>query len=218
MMKYVYRILTAVAAAAIFPVFFFAPLLRLAYSVILTGESELTLSLKEMLFSGEEQLPLGKLFSLDAVQPLKPAVIALCVLLALALAVALAILIFSLCSDRYAVTAGMAGAGSLLLLCALIPMNAVSTMLTDGTVSIGALLAQLQEAGVANNGILSLLQSAPSIADLAVQIKSVGFGAAFYLALFLMILLCVWGVAHVVIGIGEEKKPRRKPIHQKKKR
>lgn len=217
-MKYVYRILTAIAAAAIFPVFFFAPLLRLAYSVILTGESELSLSLKEMFFSGGERLPLGQLFSLDAVQPLRPAVIALCILLALALAVALAILIFSLCSDRYAVTAGMAGIGSLLLLCALIPMNAISGMLTDGTVSIGTLLAQLQETGSANLGLLSLLQSAPSIADLAVQIQSLRFGAAFYLTLVLMILLCIWGVAHVAIGIGEEKKPARKPLHKKKKR
>lgn len=217
-MKYVYRALTAAAAAAIFPIFIFAPLLRLSYSVILTGDSELTLCLKDLFFSGGQQLPLGQLAGLDAVQPLKPSVTALCILLAMALAVALAIVVFALCSDRYAVTAGLAGAGSLLLLCALIPMNAVSTMLTDGTVSIGTLLAQLQETGVANSGMLSLLQSAPSIADVAVQIKSVGFAAAFYLALFLMILLCVWCAAHVLIGIGEEKKPIRKPVHKKKKK
>ncbi len=217
-MKYVYRVLTAIAAAAIFPVFLFAPLLRLVYSVILTGESELTLSLKDMFFSGGEQLQTEKLLSLDAVQPLKPAVTALCILLSLALAAALAIVICSLLSDRYAVMAGLSGAGTILLLCALIPMRAVSAMLTDGTVSIGTLLAQLQETGAANTGILSLLQSAPSIADLAVQIKSVGFGAAYDLSLFLMILLLGWGVANVVIGIGEQKKPVRRAKHTKKKR
>lgn len=217
-MKYVTRILTAIAAAAIFPAFFFAPLLRLVYSVILTGESELTLSLKDMFFSGGEQPQTEKLLSLDAVQPLKPAVTALCILLSLALAAALAIVICSLLSDRYAVMAGLSGAGTILLLCALIPMRAVSAMLTDGTVSIGTLLAQLQETGAANTGILSLLQSAPSIADLAVQIKSVGFGAAYDLSLFLMILLLVWGVANVVIGIGEQKKPVRRAKHTKKKR
>lgn len=216
-MKYVYRVLTAIAAAAIFPVFLFAPLLRLVYSVILTGESELTLSLKDMLFSGGEQLPTEKLFSLDAVQPLKPAVTALYILLLLALAAALVIVIFSLCSDRYAITAGLSGVGMALLLFALIPMHSISTMLTDGTVSIGTLLSQLQETGAANTGILSLLQSAPSIADLAVQIKSVGFGAAYYGSLLLMILLMIWSIAHVVISIGENKKPPRRTVHQKKK-
>lgn len=216
-MKYVYRVLTAIAAAAIFPVFLFAPLLRLIYFIILTGESELTLSLKDMLFSGGEQLPMEKLFSLDAVQPLKPAVTALYILLLLALAAALVIVIFSLCSDRYAITAGLSGVGTTLLLCALIPMHSITTMLTDGTVSIGTLLSQLQETGAANTGILSLLQSAPSIADLAVQIKSVGFGAAYYGSLLLMILLLVWSIAHVVISIGEDKKPPRRMVHQKKK-
>lgn len=216
-MKYVYRVLTAIAAAAIFPVFLFAPLLRLVYSVILTGESELTLSLKDMLFSGGEQLQTEKLLSLDAVQPLKPAVTSLCILLLLALAAALVIAIFSLCSDRYAITAGLSGVGMALLLFALIPMHSISTMLTDGTVSIGTLLSQLQETGAANTGILSLLQSAPSIADLAVQIKSVGFGAAYYGSLLLMILLLIWSIAHVVISIGENKKPPRRTVHQKKK-
>lgn len=216
-MKYVYRVLTAIAAAAIFPVFLFAPLLRLVYFIILTGESELTLSLKDMLFSGGEQLPMEKLFSLDAIQPLKPAVTALYILLLLALAAALVIVIFSLCSDRYAITAGLSGVGTTLLLCALIPMHSITTMLTDGTVSIGTLLSQLQETGAANTGILSLLQSAPSIADLAVQIKSVGFGAAYYGSLLLMILLLVWSIAHVVISIGEDKKPPRRMVHQKKK-
>lgn len=216
-MKYVYRVLTAIAAAAIFPVFLFAPLLRLVYSVILTGESELTLSLKDMLFSGGDQLQTEKLLSLDAVQPLKPAVTALCILLSLSLAAALVIVIFSLCSDRYAITTGLSGVGTALLLCALIPMHSISTMLTDGTVSIGTLLSQLQETGAANTGILSLLQSAPSIADLAVQIKSVGFGAAYYSSLLLMILLLVWSIAHVVISIGENKKPLRRTVHQKKK-
>lgn len=216
-MKYVYRVLTAIAAAAIFPVFLFAPLLRLVYSVILTGESELTLSLKDMLFSGGEQLQTEKLLSLDAVQPLKPAVTALYILLLLALAAALVIVIFSLCSDRYAITAGLSGVGMALLLFALIPMHSISTMLTDGTVSIGTLLSQLQETGAANTGILSLLQSAPSIADLAVQIKSVGFGAAYYGSLLLMILLMIWSIAHVVISIGENKKPPRRTVHQKKK-
>uniref|UniRef100_UPI003FF0FAAC hypothetical protein n=1 Tax=Candidatus Fimivicinus sp. TaxID=3056640 RepID=UPI003FF0FAAC len=216
-MKYVYRVLTAIAAAAIFPVFLFAPLLRLVYFIILTGESELTLSLKDMLFSGGEQLPMEKLFSLDAIQPLKPAVTALYILLLLALAAALVIVIFSLCSDRYAITAGLSGVGTTLLLCALIPMHSITTMLTDGTVSIGTLLSQLQETGAANAGILSLLQSAPSIADLAVQIKSVGFGAAYYGSLLLMILLLVWSIAHVVISIGEDKKPPRRMVHQKKK-
>lgn len=216
-MKYVYRVLTAIAAAAIFPVFLFAPLLRLVYSVILTGESELTLSLKDMLFSGGDQLQTEKLLSLDAVQPLKPAVTALCILLSLSLAAALVIVIFSLCSDRYAITTGLSGVGTALLLCALIPMHSISTMLTDGTVSIGTLLSQLQETGAANTGILSLLQSAPSIADLAVQIKSVGFGAAYYGSLLLMILLMIWSIAHVVISIGENKKPPRRTVHQKKK-
>lgn len=216
-MKYVYRVLTAIAAAAIFPVFLFAPLLRLVYSVILTGESELTLSLKDMLFSGGEQLQTEKLLSLDAVQPLKPAVTALYILLLLALAAALVIVIFSLCSDRYAITAGLSGVGMALLLFALIPMHSISTMLTDGTVSIGTLLSQLQETGAANTGILSLLQSAPSIADLAVQIKSVGFGAAYYGSLLLMILLMIWSIAHVVISIGENKKTPRRTVHQKKK-
>ena len=73
-MKYAARVLTAMVAAAAFPVFFLAPLLKLRYSVILAGENELALSLKEIFFSGDGQLPADKLFALDAMQPLKPAV------------------------------------------------------------------------------------------------------------------------------------------------
>lgn len=71
-MKYAARVLTAMVAAAAFPVFFLAPLLKLRYSVILAGESELALSLKEIFFSGDGQLPTDKLFALDAMQPLNP--------------------------------------------------------------------------------------------------------------------------------------------------
>ena len=148
-MKYAARVLTAMVAAAAFPVFFLAPLLKLRYSVILAGESELALSLKEIFFSGDGQLPADKLFALDAMQPLKPAIIALCILLALALAVVLILVICSLLSSRYAATAGLSGIGAIFMLCALIPMHRVSTMLTDGSIPIGTLLAQLQETGAA---------------------------------------------------------------------
>lgn len=216
-MKYVARVLTAMVAAAVFPVFFLAPLLKLRYSVILAGENELVLSLKEILFSGDGQLPADKLFALDAMLPLKPAIIALCILLALALAVVLILVICSLLSSRYAVTASLSGIGTIFMLCALIPMHRVSTMLTDGSVPIGTLLAQLQETGVANAGVLSLLQSAPSIADAAVQIQSVGFGTAYYLSLLVMILLLVWGLANMAIEIGAEKRPPHRPVSKKKR-
>ena len=216
-MKYAARVLTAMVAAAAFPVFFLAPLLKLRYSVILAGESELALSLKEIFFSGDGQLPTDKLFALDAMQPLKPAIIALCILLALALAVVLILVICSLLSSRYAATAGLSGIGAIFMLCALIPMHRVSTMLTDGSIPIGTLLAQLQETGAANAGILSLLQGAPSIADVAVQIQSVGFGAAYYLSLLIMILLLVWGLANMAIEIGAEKRPPRRLAAKKKR-
>lgn len=214
-MKYAARVLTAMVAAAAFPVFFLAPLLKLRYSVILAGESELALSLKEIFFSGDGQLPADKLFALDAMQPLKPAIIALCILLALA--VVLILVICSLLSSRYAATAGLSGIGAIFMLCALIPMHRVSTMLTDGSIPIGTLLAQLQETGAANAGILSLLQGAPSIADVAVQIQSVGFGAAYYLSLLIMILLLVWGLANMAIEIGAEKRPPRRLAPKKKR-
>lgn len=44
--------------------------------------------------------------------PLKPAIIALCILLALALAVVLILVICSLLSSRYAATAGLSGIGA----------------------------------------------------------------------------------------------------------
>ena len=139
------------------------------------------------------------------------------VLLALALAVVLILVICSLLSSRYAATAGLSGIGAIFMLCALIPMHRVSTMLTDGSIPIGTLLAQLQETGAANAGILSLLQGAPSIADVAVQIQSVGFGAAYYLSLLIMILLLVWGLANMAIEIGAEKRPPRRLAPKKKR-
>ena len=33
-----------------------------------------------------------------------------------------------------------------------------------------------------------------------------------------MILLLVWSIAHVVISIGENKKPLRRTVHQKRKK
>ena len=49
-MKYAARVLTAMVAAAAFLCFSWSPLLKLRYSVILAGENELALSLKEILF------------------------------------------------------------------------------------------------------------------------------------------------------------------------
>ncbi len=219
-MDYVYRALTAVAAAAIFPVFFLAPLLRISYSVILMGASEIPICLKDLLFMQEGSLRPDALFHLEALAPLKPALAALGVLLALALVAALAIVVVSLCCDRYAITLCIAGAGTVLLLGALVPLRTASAMLADGTISIGALLSQVQEAGVLPDSIegisSSLLQTASSLADLAVQEIALHFGAGYYGALLLMGFLLLWGAAHVSIRIGEEKRPARRAPHKRK--
>ena len=220
--RYGYRAVAAIVAAAIFPVFFLAPLMRISYSVLLMGESELTISLRDLLFAQGGALQPEVLLGLEALAPLKPTLAALSALLVLALAAALATVIASLCCGRYAATLCIAGAGTASLLGALIPLHTASAMLADGTVSIGTLLSQVQETGVLPDSIggisSSLLQNASSLADLAVQEIALHFDAGYYGALLLMAFLLFWSGTHLLIGIGEGRQPAHRAAHKRKGR
>ena len=210
-----YRVVTALACLAIYPVFYFADLL--VFAIAHTDISDaLNLFTQEQgtLHVTEDSVSLATLPEfIDLFSPFvgdgfdfktgilqnelyRPLVVA-AVFIAIALVIGLVILGFAIFSNKIKVIIGLSGAGFVSCLAALFSFNALANPLISGEIALSDLLSI--------DGFIANL-----IVGLLGDVETFALGGAFWGLMFLMLGICAWSVSVLVVNIGEEKEKAMK--------
>ncbi len=200
-MKALNRIVTALLAAAVFPVAYFTDLITVyMHANIYDSNIVENLSIKRIieLFTGDglfaglikdgSEIP-------DGLLEFKGNFIAFAVCFALALLIALATVIVAAATNSRKATASLGAAGLLSIIGMRIAFSAVSSAVKAGTLTLGS-LTDISLLNVLGKIVLVTMSTAPAVMTV----------------LFLAIL--IWNVAFIVIDLGEEQP--KKARHAKK--
>ena len=203
-MKALNRIVTALLAAAIFPVAYFTDIITVyAHANLYDSNIVEALSIKRIveLFTGDGLF--AGVFNKDNMSEIpevllkfKGNFIAFAVCFALALLIALAIIIVAAATNSRKTTAALGAAGILCLIGMKIAFSDIAAV-DAGTLTLGS-LTDMSFMNLFGKIVLVTMSTAPVV--MAV--------------LFLAIL--IWNVAFIVIDLGEEQ-PKKKAKHAKKK-
>ncbi len=204
-MKALNRIVTALLAAAIFPVAYFTDIITVyAHANLYDSNIVEALSIKRIveLFTGDGLF--AGVFNKDNMSEIpegllkfKGNFIAFAVCFALALLVALATIIVAAATNSRKATASLGAAGLLSIIGMRIAFSAVSSAVKAGTLTLGS-LTDMSFMNLFGKIVLVTMSTAPAVMTV----------------LFLAIL--IWNVAFIVIDLGEEQ-PKKKAKHAKKK-
>lgn len=204
-MKALNRIVTALLAAAIFPVAYFTDIITVyAHANLYDSNIVEALSIKRIveLFTGDGLF--AGVFNKDNMSEIpevllkfKGNFIAFVVFFALALLVALATVIVAAATNSRKATASLGAAGLLSIIGMRIAFSAVSSAVKAGTLTLGS-LTDMSFMNLFGKIVLVTMSTAPAVMTV----------------LFLAIL--IWNVAFIAIDLGEEQ-PKKKAKHAKKK-
>ncbi len=203
-MKALNRIVTALLAAAIFPVAYFTDLITVyAHANLYDSNIVEALSIKRIieLFTGDglfADLVKGGASELpDGLLKFKGNFIAFVVFFAIALLVALVIIIVAAATNSRKTTAALGAAGILCLIGMKIAFSDIAAAVDAGKLTLGS-LTDISFMNLFGKIVLVTMSTAPAVMTV----------------LFLAIL--IWNVAFIVIDLGEEQ-PKKKAKHAKKK-
>ena len=204
-MKALNRIVTALLAAAIFPVAYFTDLITVyAHAILYDSNIVEALSIKRIveLFTGDGLF--AGVFNKDNMSEIpegllkfKGNFIAFVVFFAIALLVALATVIVAAATNSRKTTAALGAAGILCLIGMKIAFSDIAAAVDAGKLTLGS-LTDMSFMNLFGKIVLVTMSTAPAVMTV----------------LFLAIL--IWNVAFIVIDLGEEQ-PKKKAKHAKKK-
>ncbi len=208
-MKYVYRIVNALLAIAIFPatVFLEFVLLRVSTTVAEAGvEESITLKFIIDVLSGNHPtwsklLPEAGTFTWpEALDPIKSRLIAVVVLFAVALVAALFIFFWSIFSNKRipVLASAIIGMGSTIAMNAV--FNSAAAFLMDGRINVVEIFT--------SSWIISLVGN-------LIKVDYIGFAGFQNAIIFLFVGVIVWTLAFYLVEWGE---PKEEEITEKKKK
>lgn len=210
----VFRVVTAIACVAIYPVFYFADLIHIliTHNDIsdllnkISGENTLqateeSISLAELpkwinMFAGFTNEEFDFKASILQNELYRPLVVA-AVFIIIALVLGLVILGFAVFSNKIKVIIGLSGAGFLSTLAAYFSFSAFANPLMAGEISLSQALNI--------DGIISSL-----IVGFLGDVASFTLDAAFWGVLFIMLGICAWSVSVLIVNISDEKEKAMK--------
>lgn len=214
-----YRVVTAIACLAIYPVFYFADLVH-----ILITHKEISDLLDKLnnegnLHATEESISLSELsqwidmfssftnsefdFQKSILQNelYRPLVIA-AVFIIIALVLGLVILGFAIFSNKIKVIIGLSGTGFLSTVAAYISFSALSNPLIAGEISLSELL---NIDGVIATAVIGFLG----------EVASFTLDGAFWGLMFIMLGICAWSVSVFLVNKSDEKEKAMKEATRK---
>lgn len=210
-MKYVFRIVNALLAAAVFPAVVFLEfiLFRVSTTLFEAGLEE-TITIKFIIdvITGKEEMWHNLIFSggggfvfPEALEPYKAKLIAVVVLFGVALVAALFILIWSIFSNKRIplLVAGGIGIASTISMTAV--FNSVAALFMDGTINVVELFT--------SNWIVSLLGE-------IIVVDYLGFAGFHNAIIFLFVGIIVWTLAFYLVELGEPEEEKAKEKVKKK--
>ncbi len=203
-MKALNRIVTALLAAAVFPVAYFTDLMTVyMHANIYDSNIVENLSIQRIisLFTGDglfaDMVGSGTEFP-AALERYKANLIAIVVFFALALLVALATVIVAAVTNSQKTTAILGTVGLLCMIGMMIAFSGVSTAIKEGSLTLGG-IAGMTLLNLVGKLVLVTLSTAPTV------------------MLVLFLTIAIWNVAFVMINLGEEDTKKTKQKSKKKR-
>ena len=217
-----FRVVTAIACVAIYPVFYFADLIHILIthkdiSDLLnkvTSESTLhateeSISLAELpewinMFSGFTDGNFDFKASILQNELYRPLVVA-AVFIAIALVLGLVILGFAIFSNKIKAIIGLSGAGFLSTVAAYIAFSFFANPLMSGEITLSEVLNM--------DGIISSL-----IVGFLGEVASFTLDGAFWGLMFIMLGICAWSVSVLLVNISDEKEKAMKKAERERQK
>ncbi len=217
-----FRVVTAIACVAIYPIFYFADLIHIliTHSDIsdlfnkFSGENNLqateeSISLAELpewidMFSGFTDGNFDFKASILQNELYRPLVVA-AVFIIIALVLGLVILGFAIFSNKIKAIIGLSGAGFLSTVAAYISFSFFANPLMAGEITLSQVLNM--------DGIISSL-----IIGFLGEVASFTLDGAFWGLMFIMLGICAWAVSVLLVNISDEKEKAMKKAEKERQR
>lgn len=203
-MKALNRIVTALLAAAVFPVAYFTDLMTVyMHANIYDSNIVENLSIQRIisLFTGDglfaDMVGSGTEFP-AALERYKANLVAIVVFFALALLVALATVIVAAVTNSQKTTAILGTVGLLCMIGMMIAFSGISTAIKEGSLTLGG-IAGMTLLNLVGKLVLVTLSTAPTV------------------MLVLFLTIAIWNVAFIMINLGEEDTKKAKQKSKKKR-
>ena len=217
-----FRVVTAIACVAIYPVFYFADLIHILITHTDISDLLNKLNGENTLQATEESISLAELpewintfssftdgnfdFKASILQNelYRPLVVA-AVFIAIALILGLVILGFAIFSNKIKAIIGLSGAGFLSTIAAYISFSCFANPLMAGEISLSEVLNM--------DGIISSL-----IIGFLGEVASFTLDGAFWGLMFIMLGICAWAVSVLLVNISDEKEKAMKKAERERQR
>ena len=217
-----FRVVTAIACIAIYPVFYFADLIHIliTHNDIsdllnkLNGENTLhateeSISLAELpewinMFSGFTDDSFDFKASILQNELYRPLIVA-AVFIAIALVLGLVILGFAIFSNKIKAIIGLSGAGFLSTIAAYVAFSCFANPLMAGEITLSEVLNM--------DGIISSL-----IVGFLGEVASFTLDGAFWGLMFIMLGICAWSVSVLLVNISDEKEKAMKKAERERQK
>ena len=215
-----FRVVTAIACIAIYPVFYFADLIHILITHTDISDLLNKLNGENTLQATEESISLAELpewintfssftdgnfdFKASILQNelYRPLVVA-AVFIAIALVLGLVILGFAIFSNKIKAIIGLSGAGFLSTIAAYISFSCFANPLMAGEITLSEVLNM--------NGIISSL-----IIGFLGEVASFTLDGAFWGLMFIMLGICAWSVSVLLVNISDEKEKAMKKAERQR--
>ena len=217
-----FRVVTAIACIAIYPVFYFADLIHILITHTDISDLLNKLNGENTLQATEESISLAELpewintfssftdgnfdFKASILQNelYRPLVVA-AVFIAIALVLGLVILGFAIFSNKIKAIIGLSGAGFLSTIAAYISFSCFANPLMAGEITLSEVLNM--------NGIISSL-----IIGFLGEVASFTLDGAFWGLMFIMLGICAWSVSVLLVNISDEKEKAMKKAERERQK
>ena len=217
-----FRVVTAIACVAIYPVFYFADLIHILITHKDISDLLNKVTSESTLHATEESISLAELpewintfssftdgnfdFKASILQNelYRPLVVA-AVFIAIALILGLVILGFAIFSNKIKAIIGLSGAGFLSTIAAYISFSCFANPLMAGEISLSEVLNM--------DGIISSL-----IIGFLGEVASFTLDGAFWGLMFIMLGICAWSVSVLLVNISDEKERAMKKAERERQR
>ena len=224
-MKILYRVGASLAALLTLPALFFIKLLQITINLGFTsGYFHDSFALYDFYkFIKDKDLNITEEFALSSniaktLAPLKTPAIVTLVFLCLMIVMILAVFFCSALTNARKVNIALAIGGAISVIGLMVSFDQMTKIVVDGTVGLDAIINSLFADSQTTIGTLASMLGIGSLISIVGELEALRLTSATIMVLFLFIFVAIWSAAFVLIDLDENKLPKEKKQHPKKKK
>ena len=209
-MKAVYRVVSALLAALIFPALYFLNLIHYIIELKITeGYLNDNIVLQEIInivtdfLKKSDRTPMGAHMA-ELLQPLKASAIVTAVFIVLMLLMALAVIICSAFTNARKVNLCFAASGLIATIGAMAAFNHMTSLIINGTVSVSAILNAAMSVSTSLLAGVGALFGAGGLTEYIGELVLLRLGSSFTATVFLFGFIIAWTAAFLLVDLDPD--------------